>query len=144
MEKKRERTEQPPMNTTLNPMDAKGKKGESKGREKPKWAGKDGGQEGSQGRVGGDHNKTTPNCRHFFKDRGCRYGDLCRYLHPKTEGRCTRCGSTEHEEPGCERPKAPSCEEEKHQDKWHLNGQRDQAKMHSLGLMSARRDLSWM
>ena len=38
-----------------------------------------------------------PLCRFFLKPDGCKNGDNCQYAHPRTNGKCLRCGS---ESPG--------------------------------------------
>eukprot|EP00971_Amphidinium_carterae_P225028 4463919-Amphidinium_carterae.1 len=40
-----------------------------------------------------------------MKKTGCLKGHQCSYQHPKTAGRCHNCGSTEHQEAQCTRPK---------------------------------------
>ena len=34
-----------------------------------------------------------PACRFFLKPDGCKNGDDCQYAHPRTNGKCLRCGS---------------------------------------------------
>ena len=37
-----------------------------------------------------------PVCRFFLKPDGCKNGDNCQYAHPRTNGKCLRCGSESH------------------------------------------------
>ena len=44
-------------------------------------------------------------CRFFLKPDGCRNGDNCEYAHPRTNGKCLRCGSESHNLQACTRPR---------------------------------------
>ena len=46
-----------------------------------------------------------PVCRFFLKPDGCRNGDNCQYAHPRTNGKCLRCGSESHNLQACTRPR---------------------------------------
>ena len=46
-----------------------------------------------------------PVCRFFLKPDGCKNGDNCQYAHPRTNGRCLRCGSEFHNLQACARPR---------------------------------------
>ena len=47
-----------------------------------------------------------PVCRFFLKPDGCKNGDNCQYAHPRTNGKCLRCGSESHNLQACTRPRA--------------------------------------
>ena len=45
--------------------------------------------------------RTTPAmepavCKFFLTAEGCKFGDECRYKHPRTTGKCLRCGAEGH------------------------------------------------
>ena len=44
-----------------------------------------------------------PVCRFFLKPGGCKNGDNCQYAHPRTSGKCLRCGSESHNLQACAR-----------------------------------------
>ena len=46
-----------------------------------------------------------PVCRSFLKPDGCKNGDNCQYAHPRTNGKCLRCGSESHNLQACARPR---------------------------------------
>ena len=46
-----------------------------------------------------------PVCRFFLKPDGCKNGDNCQYAHPRTNGKCLRCGSESHNLQACARPR---------------------------------------
>ena len=46
-----------------------------------------------------------PVCRFFLKPDGCKNGDNCQYAHPRTNGKCLRCGSESHNLQACTRPR---------------------------------------
>ena len=46
-----------------------------------------------------------PMCRFFLKPDGCKNGDNCQYAHPRTTGKCLRCGSESHNLQACARPR---------------------------------------
>ena len=43
-----------------------------------------------------DCQRRKPICRFFLKPDGCKNGDNCQYAHPRTHGKCLRCGSESH------------------------------------------------
>ena len=53
--------------------------------------------------------RTTPAmesavCKFFLTAEGCKFGDDCKYKHPRTNGKCLRCGAEEHSLSSCTRP----------------------------------------
>ena len=46
-----------------------------------------------------------PVCRFFLKPDRCENGDNCQYAHPRTNGKCLRCGSESHNLQACTRPR---------------------------------------
>ena len=53
--------------------------------------------------------RTTPAmepavCKFFLTAEGCKFGDECRYKHPRTTGKCIRCGADGHSLSSCTRP----------------------------------------
>ena len=46
-----------------------------------------------------------PVCRFFLKPDGCKNGHNCQYDHPRTNGKCLRCGSESHNLQVCARPR---------------------------------------
>ena len=44
-------------------------------------------------------------CRFFQKPDGCTNGDNCQYAHPRTNGKCLRCGSESHTLQACADPR---------------------------------------
>ena len=43
-------------------------------------------------------------CRFFLTAEGCKFGDDCKYKHPRTTGKCLRCGADGHSLSSCTRP----------------------------------------
>ena len=43
-------------------------------------------------------------CKFFLTAEGCKFGDECRYKHPRTTGKCLRCGAEGHSLSTCTRP----------------------------------------
>ena len=54
----------------------------------------------------GKANKDKPVCRNFLQEKGCPRGDRCWFRHPRTPGRCLRCGAVDHVLSSCTRPRA--------------------------------------
>ena len=53
--------------------------------------------------------RTTPAmetavCKFYLTTEGCKFGDECRYKHPRTTGKCLRCGAEGHSLSTCTRP----------------------------------------
>ena len=46
-----------------------------------------------------------PVCRFFLKPDGCKNGDNCQYAHPRTNGKCLRCGSESDNLQACACPR---------------------------------------
>ena len=46
----------------------------------------------------------TAVCKFFLTAEGCKFGDECRYKHPRTTGKCLRCGADGHSLSTCTRP----------------------------------------
>ena len=46
-----------------------------------------------------------PVCRFFLKPDGCWSGDHCQCSHPRTNGKCLRCGSESHNLQACTCPR---------------------------------------
>ena len=46
----------------------------------------------------------TVACKFYLTAEGCKFGDNCRYKHPRTPGRCLRCGAEGHSLSTCTRP----------------------------------------
>ena len=44
-------------------------------------------------------------CRFFLEPEGCENGDERQYAHPRTNGKCLRCGSETHSRQDCTRPR---------------------------------------
>ena len=40
-------------------------------------------------------------CKFFLTAEGCKFGDDCRYKHPRTTGKCLRCGADGHSLSSC-------------------------------------------
>ena len=53
----------------------------------------------------GPSEKDKPVCCFFLKPDGCKNGDNCQYAHPRTNGKCLRCGSESHNLQACTRPR---------------------------------------
>ena len=43
-------------------------------------------------------------CKFFLTTDGCKFGDECKYQHPRTNGKCLRCGADGHSLSSCTRP----------------------------------------
>ena len=43
-------------------------------------------------------------CKFFLTAEGCKFGDECKYKHPRTNGKCLRCGADGHSLSSCTRP----------------------------------------
>ena len=43
-------------------------------------------------------------CKFFLTAEGCKFGDECKYKHPRTTGKCLRCGADGHSLSSCTRP----------------------------------------
>ena len=43
-------------------------------------------------------------CKFFLTADGCKFGDDCHYKHPRTNGKCLRCGAEGHTLSSCTRP----------------------------------------
>ena len=43
-------------------------------------------------------------CKFFLTAVGCKFGDDCHYKHPRTTGKCLRCGAEGHSLSSCTRP----------------------------------------
>ena len=43
-------------------------------------------------------------CKFFLTAEGCKFGEVCRYKHPRTTGKCLRCGAYGHSLSSCTRP----------------------------------------
>ena len=43
-------------------------------------------------------------CKLFLTAEGCKFGDECKYKHPRTNGKCLRCGAEGHSLSSCTRP----------------------------------------
>ena len=43
-------------------------------------------------------------CKFFLTADGCKFGDECKYKHPRTNGKCLRCGADGHSLSSCTRP----------------------------------------
>ena len=43
-------------------------------------------------------------CKFFLTAEGCKFGDKCKYKHPRTNGKCLRCGAEGHSLSSCTRP----------------------------------------
>ena len=43
-------------------------------------------------------------CKFFLTADGCKFGDECKYKHPRTNGKCLRCGAEGHSLSSCTRP----------------------------------------
>ena len=43
-------------------------------------------------------------CKFFLTAEGCKFGDECKYKHPRTNGKCLRCGAEGHSLSSCTRP----------------------------------------
>ena len=43
-------------------------------------------------------------CKFFLTADGCKFGDECKYKHPRTNGKCLRCGAEGHSLTSCTRP----------------------------------------
>ena len=43
-------------------------------------------------------------CKFFLTAEGCKFGDECRYKHPRTTGKCLRCCAEGHSLSSCTRP----------------------------------------
>ena len=43
-------------------------------------------------------------CKFFLTVEGCKFGDECKYKHPRTNGKCLRCGAEGHSLSSCTRP----------------------------------------
>ena len=43
-------------------------------------------------------------CKFFLTAEGCKFGDECKYKHPRTTGKCLRCGAEGHSLSTCTRP----------------------------------------
>ena len=43
-------------------------------------------------------------CKFFLTAEGCKFGDECRYKHPRTTGKYLRCGAEGHSLSTCTRP----------------------------------------
>ena len=48
---------------------------------------------------------TKPTAGDYLIKNGCTRGGQCSFLHPRTVGRCLRCGSTKHAVADCKRPR---------------------------------------
>ena len=46
----------------------------------------------------------TAVCKFFLTAEGCKFGDECGYKHPRTAGKCLRCGADGHSLSTCTRP----------------------------------------
>ena len=46
----------------------------------------------------------SPVCKFFLTAEGCKFGDECKYKHPRTNGKCLRCGADGHSLSSCTRP----------------------------------------
>ena len=46
----------------------------------------------------------TAVCKFFLAADGCKFGDDCKYKHPRTNGKCLRCGAEGHSLSSCTRP----------------------------------------
>ena len=43
-------------------------------------------------------------CKFFLTAEGCKFGDECKYKHPRVNGKCLRCGAEGHSLSSCTRP----------------------------------------
>ena len=43
-------------------------------------------------------------CKFFLTAEGCKFGDECKYKHPRTNGKCLRCAAEGHSLSSCTRP----------------------------------------
>ena len=43
-------------------------------------------------------------CKFFLTADGCKFGDECKFKHPRTNGKCLRCGAEGHSLSSCTRP----------------------------------------
>ena len=48
-------------------------------------------------------------CKFFLTAEGCKFGDECKYKHPRTNGKCLRCGAEGHSLSSCTRPSKTKC-----------------------------------
>ena len=60
-------------------------------------------------RVAPTKGKSTPAmepavCKFFLTAEGCKFGNECKYKHPRTNGKCLRCGAEGHSLSSCTRP----------------------------------------
>ena len=46
----------------------------------------------------------TAVCKFFLTAEGCKFGEECKYKHPRTNGKCLRCGADGHSLSSCTRP----------------------------------------
>ena len=46
----------------------------------------------------------TAVCKFYLMVEGCKFGDECRYKHPRTTGKCLHCGADGHSLSTCPRP----------------------------------------
>ena len=64
-----------------------------------------GGEKGG-GRGGGAPERSSPLCRFFISESGCKKGKQCQFGHVlDDQKRCWNCGSTQHYAPKCDRPR---------------------------------------
>ena len=65
----------------------------------------------AEGKGGKGERSSTPPCKFFLSDTGCKKGKSCTWAHVMDDKRrCWTCGATGHMSPGCDRPKEASKE----------------------------------
>ena len=57
----------------------------------------------------------TAVCKFFLTADGCKFGDDCKYKHPRTNGKCLRCGAEGHSLSSCTRPSKKKSESQSKQ-----------------------------
>ena len=69
------------------------------------------GGKGADGKGGKGEKTSTPPCKFFLSDGGCKKGKSCSWSHVTDEKRrCWICGSVAHLAPACDRPREASKE----------------------------------
>ena len=69
------------------------------------------GGKGAEGKGGKGEKTSTPPCKFFLSDGGCKKGKSCSWSHVTDEKRrCWICGSVAHLAPACDRPREASKE----------------------------------
>ena len=84
-----------------------------------------------KGGKGDGKNKSTPVCKFFLTEYGCKKGNQCGFVHEwgsvNKHGRCWTCGSTKHLRPECPVRETPKVKKADKKELVEEKGEREQA-----------------